>query len=498
MLKRILLLALLSNILPFGKAWLGINAQTARKFTLVNSADGQSEITVYLPSEEALAKSNGRFIVDCPGGGYQHLAMNHEGHDWAKYYNKQGIGYAVLKYRMPNGDRNIPLSDAYNAIRTVRDSAKVWHVNPHNVGIQGFSAGGHLASAVSTHAPMSVRPDFSILFYPVISMNERLTHRGSCVGFLGDKRKDENLQKQWSSDKAVRRHMVPPTILFFSNDDKVVPPATNAVAYYSALRGAGADCSMFCYPTGGHGWGIRENFKYHELMLMELKQWLNDLKMPTDSAVKVACVGNSITDGHGIDVSDLYGYPARLAKNLGNKYAVKNFGVSGRTLSNSGDYPYQKEEAWKRCLEWQPNVVVVKLGTNDTKTHNWKTAEGDIISSMKTMVDSLRALPTNPRIIIAAPIPSFKNVWDIRDSVTVNAVIPQIQEFVKNENLEYLDLYNAMNSLENLQKEYLLRDGVHPNEKGCQKIAEFVAAKIKTPVAVTGKRDRRIMKKKRK
>ena len=120
------------------------------------------------------------------------------------------------------------------------------------------------------------------------------------------------------------------------------------------------------------------------------------------------------------------------------------------------------------------------------------------MSSMKTMVDSLRALPTNPRIIIAAPIPSFNNVWDIRDSVTVNAVIPQIQEFVKNENLEYLDLYNAMNSLENLQKEYLLRDGVHPNEKGCQKIAEFVAAKIKTPVAVTGKRDRRIMKKKRK
>ena len=85
MLKRILLLALLSNILPFGKAWLGCYAQTSRKFTLVNSSDGKSEITVYLPSEEALAKSNGRFIVDCPGGGYTHLAMKHEGHDWAEY-----------------------------------------------------------------------------------------------------------------------------------------------------------------------------------------------------------------------------------------------------------------------------------------------------------------------------------------------------------------------------------------------------------------------------
>ena len=170
------------------------------------------------------------------------------------------------------------------------------------------------------------------------------THRGSCVGFLGDKRNDEVLQKQWSSDKAVRRHLVPPTILIFSNDDKVVPPVTNAVAYYSALRDAGADCSMLCYPTGGHGWGFRSNFKYHEMMLMELTQWLNEQKMPTDSSVKVACVGNSITDGHGIAVSDLFGYPARLANNLGQNYAVKNFGVSGRTLSNSGDFPYQKEE----------------------------------------------------------------------------------------------------------------------------------------------------------
>lgn len=495
-LKRILILVFAATLFQFTESGSQSYAQTVRKFTLVNSADGQSELTVYLPSEEALAKSNGRFIVDCPGGGYTHLAMDHEGHDWASFYNNQGIGFAVLKYRMPKGDRNIPLSDAYNAIRTVRDSAKVWHINPKNVGIQGFSAGGHLASAVSTHAQMSVRPDFSILFYPVISMNERQTHRGSCIGFLGDNRNDEKLQKEWSSDKAVRRHMVPPTILIFSNDDKVVQPATNAVAYYSSLRGSGANCSMVCYPTGGHGWGFRSNFKYHELMKTELIQWLNDLKMPTEGAVKVACVGNSITDGHGIDVSDLYGYPARLAKNLGQEYAVKNFGVSGRTLSNSGDHAYQKEEAWKRCLEWQPEVVVIKLGTNDTKTHNWKTAEGDLKSSMKTMIDSLRALPTNPRIIVTSPIPSSNNVWDIRDSVTVNGVIPQIMDFVKEENLEYLDLYNAMGSIENFQKEYLLRDGVHPNEKGCQKLADFVATKIKAPAPKPVIREKAIRKKK--
>lgn len=108
-------------------------AQTAHSFVLKNSADGESELTVYLPQNPS-----GRAIVDCPGGGYSHLAMNHEGHDWAKYFNAQGITFCVLKYRMPKGDRNTPLSDAYQAIKTVRDSAQAWGVNPYDVGIMGF------------------------------------------------------------------------------------------------------------------------------------------------------------------------------------------------------------------------------------------------------------------------------------------------------------------------------------------------------------------------
>lgn len=105
--------------------------------------------------------------------------MDYEGRDWAGYFNRQGIAFFVLAYRMPKGDRNIPLSDAYNAIRTVRDSAAQWHVNPLDVGIMGFSAGGHLASAVSTHADWTVRPNFSILFYPVVSMDENDSHKFS-------------------------------------------------------------------------------------------------------------------------------------------------------------------------------------------------------------------------------------------------------------------------------------------------------------------------------
>ena len=142
---------------------LNVSAQTARSFKLVNSDDGESELTCFLPQNPT-----GRAVVACPGGGYSHLAMEHEGTDWAPYFNEKGIAYFVLKYRMPNGDRNIPMSDAYNAIKTVRDSADVWNINPYDVGIMGTSAGGHLASTVSTHAPWEVRPNFSILFYPVI------------------------------------------------------------------------------------------------------------------------------------------------------------------------------------------------------------------------------------------------------------------------------------------------------------------------------------------
>ena len=152
--------------LPFLLFSCSVMAQsTDKKLVLKNTTDTLSELTVYLPNAKA---ATGRAVVCCPGGGYTHLAMEHEGHNWAEYFNAQGIDLVVLKYRMPNGDRNIPLSDAYSAIRMVRDNAKDWHVNPNDVGIMGSSAGGHLASAVSTHADEAVRPNFTILFYPVI------------------------------------------------------------------------------------------------------------------------------------------------------------------------------------------------------------------------------------------------------------------------------------------------------------------------------------------
>ena len=441
---------------------------TARKFVLKNSADGQSELTCYLPQNPT-----GRAVVDCPGGGYAHLAMDHEGHQWAEYFNKQGIAFFVLKYRMPHGDRNIPLGDAYQAMRTVRDSAAVWHINKEDVGIMGFSAGGHLASSVSTHAEYDARPNFSILFYPVISMDEKVSHKGSCVNFLGEARKtNPQLVKEWSNDKAVRRHLTPPAIILLSSDDEVVPPVTNGVAYYSAMRNEGNECTMHIYPTCGHGWGFRDaehGFPYHEQMLDDLTWWLRSHKSPNENAVRVACIGNSITDGFGIGMAPVKGYPAQLQKKLGNGYEVKNFGVSARTMMNKGDLPYMNEMAWRDAQAFNPNIVIIKLGTNDSKTHNWAKGADEYRQSMQAMIDTLKALPSKPKIYLCSPIPAFKDSWTISDSVIVNGEMPIIQKLAKKNKCQFIDLHTLYNYSDLMQK-----DGIHPNAKGAEKMAEII------------------------
>lgn len=441
---------------------------TARQF-VITFAEG-ARLTAYLP-----AQPSGRAIVDLPGGGYSHLAVDHEGHQWADWMNRQGIAFFVLEYRMPKGDRTIPLTDAYRAMTTVRDSATAWRVNPYDVGIMGFSAGGHLASAVSTHAPWAARPNFSILFYPVVSMDERVTHKGSCANFLGaEGMKDQRLIQQWSNDVCVRRHLTPPACVILSTDDRVVPPVTNGVAYYSAMRRAGNNCALYAYPSGGHGYGIRKNFAFHEQMLGDLKAWLATITSPREQALRVACIGNSITDGMGIDMSEVYGYPAVLQRLLGKNYNVKNFGVSVRTLMNKGDLPYMKEQAWADAQAFLPNIVVIKLGTNDSKDYNWIHG-ADYGADLQKMVDTLRALPSKPQIYVCSPIPAAR-IWGISDSVIVNGEIPAIKRVVKKNKLAYIDLHTEFKPTEGLMQ----RDGIHPTDKGAAQLAKIIAAHIHT------------------
>jgi len=234
--------------------------------------DQNPELTIYLPEK---SNNTGMAVIICPGGGYTHLAMDHEGKQFAEWLTKQGIAGFVLKYRMPNGHKEIPLEDAIQAIRYVRKHAVEFGVS--KVGIAGSSAGGHLAATASTRHFLygtSAYIDFSILFYPVITM-EDYTHAGSKRNLLGENPSQADIEN-FSAEKMVNG-TTPPTILLLSDDDGAVPPA-NSIEYYKALKKNKIPAAMYIFPEGGHGWGMRENFKYHSQMLDLLQIWLKDIQ----------------------------------------------------------------------------------------------------------------------------------------------------------------------------------------------------------------------------
>ena len=206
------------------------------------------------------AHPNGQVIIACPGGGYVRLAPDHEGHDMAHWLNNLGVTLAVLKYRMPNGNLEVPISDALQAIRLVRQHAAEWGVDPHQVGIMGASAGGNLATQAATHyTSEDDRPDFQVLLYPFVEVPGG-SERGSEYSTVG-----------------CVTEQTPPAVMFCSADDRTVP-CTNSIHYFEALRAKGVEASLHIYPSGGHGWGFLETFSYHREWTGELERWLRNLQ----------------------------------------------------------------------------------------------------------------------------------------------------------------------------------------------------------------------------
>ena len=227
------------------------------------------DITVYRAEHP-----NGMAVIMCPGGGYARLAMNHEGHDMAPWFNTQGITYVVLKYRMPNGHKEVPFSDVEQAIRLVRQHAAEWNINPAKIGIMGASAGGHLASTLATHyTSKETRPDFQILLYPVITMDANFTHAGSRENLI-TKNPSADLIAKYSNELQVNAQ-TPQAFIALSSDDKAVLPQ-NSINYYLALLKHNVPATMHIYPTGGHGWGFRDNFTYKRQWTDELEKWLRN------------------------------------------------------------------------------------------------------------------------------------------------------------------------------------------------------------------------------
>lgn len=228
---------------------------------------------------------NGKAVIVCPGGGYSKTAFDKEGILVAQELIADSITVFVLKYRIPqdltNVDKSLaPLQDAQQAIRYARKNATQYNIKPNQIGIMGFSAGGHLAASASTHYQKladsneldttSVRPDFSILIYPVISFTDELAHMGSRNNLLG-KTPHEAAILHWSNEKQVNAD-TPPAFLVHAADDKAVVVG-NSLAYYAACIEHGVSAEMHLYPAGGHGFGLY-NTKTLDKWMDRLKNWL--------------------------------------------------------------------------------------------------------------------------------------------------------------------------------------------------------------------------------
>ena len=272
------------NYQEVGEVELLKNESSTEHHKLVTKPD----ISIFLPSKN---NRTGQAVLVIPGGGYHAIACIKEGDDIAKWLNSNGIVGIVLKYRLPNAKSNIishksPLLDASRAMKIIREHAEEWHINKNNIGVMGFSAGGHLASTLGTHYDkdgnpksdkidsISSRPDFMILMYPVITMDERFTHMGSRNNLLGDNPSPE-LVDYYSNEKQVSEE-TPPTIIFHTTDDAAVP-VENSIAFYKALNEKNIDSEMHIFQHVKHGFALANGKGYLELWKSICIAWLRNI-----------------------------------------------------------------------------------------------------------------------------------------------------------------------------------------------------------------------------
>jgi acetyl esterase/lipase len=247
------------------------------------------DISVYLPTR---LLANGQAVVICPGGGYVQLSMDLEGTDIAGYLNSIGVAAIVLKYRLPSAETNIfpakaPLMDAQRAMRLVRANARKWNINPKQIGIMGFSAGGHLASTLGTHfdygdknakdsiEQISCRPDFMILGYPVVSFADTTVRTNTRKMLMGEKLTEENIQ-EYSNELHVTDD-TPPAFFVHADNDKGVSTA-NTLLFYRTLKKHHIPAEIHILSEGGHGFGLGSNNPHVNGWTGSLKLWLENLR----------------------------------------------------------------------------------------------------------------------------------------------------------------------------------------------------------------------------
>lgn len=317
-------------------------------------------IRVY-PAPAELA--TGAAVVICPGGGYGALAFDHEGHQVARWFNTIGVTGVVLKYRLgPRYHHPAPLSDSQRAVRYVRAHAAEWGLDPQRIGVMGFSAGGHLASTLSTHFDagqpdaadpidrQSCRPDFSILAYPVISLRSEFGHRGSVRNLLGENPDPELLQNL--SNETQVTPQTPPTFLFHTAEDPGVP-VMNSLVYYEALVKHGVRAELHVYQNGPHGVGLAPGDPVLFTWKERLHDWLRTNGFLT-AAQRAEVTGEVLWEGQPLRWGMIALYPDRG----GNVQQEATLPVAFSMVSR-GKFSIP---AWRGAVVGRCRVQVVTLG----------------------------------------------------------------------------------------------------------------------------------------
>lgn len=450
-------------------------------------------LSVYLPEHP-----NGIAVLACPGGGYVDVWDMHEGKMLADWYNEQGIVYAVLKYRLPNGHKEVPLDDVHQAMRIMRQHNKEWGFE--KLGIQGCSAGGHLAAMASTHYSCSDdQPDFQILFYPVITLDPSYTHDGTLYNLLGEK-PSRKLIDQYSNEKQVTAQ-TPPAFILASTDDGLVP-VRNSIEYYNALLAHGVEVSMHLYPEGGHGWCWRDSFRFKPQYCNELAAWLHRMAPKR----RVLFIGDSITDGGwGRSGGDMrpsaerdewdknhvygHGYVEQTASYFESHFPEDemqfwNRGISGNTL-------HQMAQRWQEdCINLRPNVISVLVGTNDVHYYlEQKQQDPDLTFDQQAWEAEYRQLLTHTRdslpgveLVLCTPfvakagwVGDADNYTERERLVTALADIVRriAQDYRQTTLIEFDSLFNQLRSEHpTSNNSYWIWDGIHPTPAGHHKMSE--------------------------
>jgi len=278
------------NLYPEGHIPLALPCTVTEKWDTTNAVRVSGitvpGISVYIPSPR---HRTGAAVLICPGGGYKVEVVDFEGEDIAAFWNSKGVTAIVLKYRLPLAGCQeqpwlVPLTDARRAMRLIRYHAEEWDIDPSRIGVMGFSAGGHLASSLSTHfdsgdpantdpvEQLSCRPDFSILVYPVITMTATYQHKGSRSYLVGE---DLALQEEFSSELQVSPE-TPPTFIVHAADDKSVP-VENSLVYYQALVVNKVPAELHIFPAGGHAFSLGVNKGHLDIWPELCNNWLRSL-----------------------------------------------------------------------------------------------------------------------------------------------------------------------------------------------------------------------------